>query len=305
MTDYLRGLSEPVTMSFTDLEGLTGQLPPSARRQRPWWANTPGNTQSAAWLAAGHVVVAIDLANEQVTFARGEPRRRAGATEPGVERPGASSRRAIIGDGTAALAETLRLAGWRSVESAVAAHTVFLHPDTVRQTEGRALFPVVRDPNRRGQFGSLPDGRQVLFDDNATPTDAFLWSADRVKGPDVQFNHVWSRPSDPDSYTALWNLCCTPAFLAKTSDTHAGVKAALKFRAFQLYGYLPVGEPEPSEPPGFADLRWAAMPTAMPGLEAALRTRLRAARLRRATQAAVRLGWCFSIGPDLTLASGD
>lgn len=213
-------------------------------------------------------------------------------------------RRSIIGDGTAALAETLNLAGWRSVESAVAAHTVFLHPDTVRQTGGRALFPVVRDPTRRGQFGSLPDGRQVLFDDNATPTDAFLWSANRVKGPDVQFNHVWSRPADPDSYTALWNLCCTPAFLAKTSDTHDGVKAALKYRAYQLYGHHPAGEPAPVEPGGFGELRWAVMPEPLRDLEAILRSRLRAARMRRATQVAVRIGWCFSAGPDTTLAAG-
>ena len=305
LTEHLRGLSEPVTLSFAELEQLTGSLPPSARRQRPWWANTPGNTQSAAWLAAGHVVVAIDLASEQVTFARGERRQRSASPAPtSTPRPSSAVRRSIIGDGTAALADTLRLAGWRSVESAVAAHTVFLHPDTVRQTEGRALFPVVRDPTRRGQFGTLPDGRAVLFDDNATPTDAFLWSADRVKGPDVQFNHVLSRPADPDSYTALWNLCCTPAFLAKTSDTHDGVKAMLKFRAYQLYGYLPADEPAPVEPEGFGELRWAVMPDALPDLEAALRGRLRAARMRRATQVAVRLGWCFSAGPDGALVAG-
>jgi hypothetical protein len=57
-----------------------------------------------------------------------------------------------------------------------------------------------------------------MLDDNASPTDAFLWSAGIAKGPDVQFNNLWSLSRDPDSYTALWNICATPAFLAKTTD---------------------------------------------------------------------------------------
>jgi hypothetical protein len=40
----------------------------------------------------------------------------------------------------------------------------------------------------------------------------------------------------PEIYTALWNLCATPAFLAKTADgqNHPKVRVALKYRAFDL-----------------------------------------------------------------------
>jgi hypothetical protein len=204
-------------------------------------------------------------------------------------------------DGAALLDRFVRLAGHPSIEHAVAAHTVFLAPETVAQCRGGALFPVVRDPRRRGELGRLPDGREVLFDDNTTPTDAFLWAAGRAKGRDVQFNHVWPSASDPGAYTALWNLCCTPAFLAKATDTHAPTVAALRFRAWQLYGCLPVGTEPPVEPAGFADLPWAAMTEPIVDLERVLRDRMRAAPLRRATQVAARIGWLFSEGPDRTL----
>jgi hypothetical protein len=91
-----------------------------------------------------------------------------------------------------ALDVVLRRAGYTSVVAAVAEHTIFLNPKTVEQTGGQPAFPVIRDMVRRGQIGSLPDGRPVLFDDNTTPTWTFLWAAGKNKGPDVQYNHVWT-----------------------------------------------------------------------------------------------------------------
>ncbi len=115
---------------------------------------------------------------------------------------------------------------------------------------------------RRGQLGNLPDGRPVLFDDNTTPTWTFLWAAGRNKGPDVQYNHVWTDSQNPTLYTALWNLCATPAVLAKTTDgqNHPEVRRALQYRAYHLYGAHPAGgqPPEVQGPlpasPGPSDL---------------------------------------------------
>jgi hypothetical protein len=134
-----------------------------------------------------------------------------------------------------ALSVTLEAAGYSTITQAVAAHTVFLHPDTVAQTNGHAVFPVVRDPTRRGQFGMLPDGERVMFDDNSTTRDVFLCSAQRSRGPDEQYNHVWGAPKNFRTYTALWNLCATPASLAKTTDgsNHPEVLAALRYRALR------------------------------------------------------------------------
>lgn len=285
-------VGDRVVTGFDQVAALVGGLPPSSGG-RTWWGNS-GKGQSVGWMSAGWIVEAVDLNDRVVTFGRGEVTTR---------RSNGTWGREVIMDGTASLEATLHRAGWPSVACAVAAHTIFLAPETVAQTRGRALFPVVRDPSRRGEFGDLADGRQVMFDDNTTPTDVFLWAAQRVRGPDVQFNHVWSGPSDPDSYTALWNLCCTPAFLAKASDTHPETVAALRRRAFELYGMTPAGQDPPSPPAEYASFEWGPMPAAVEDLEAVMRERMRSAPARRATIVAATLGWLYSDGPDTSLRS--
>lgn len=210
---------------------------------------------------------------------------------------GAWARRPVVLDGAAALRTVVERAGFASIPAAVAAHTVFLSPETVAQTGGSALFPVIRvRGGRRGTVGAAPDGRPVMFDDNTVPTDAFLWSAGRSNGPDVQFNHVWSRPYDPEIYTALWNVCATPAFLAKTTDgsNHPDVQAALRYHAFWAFRCAPAGEPVPIEPPGYGDLVWAPFPPPIVDLEGELRRRLAASRESWAARACREIGWLFS-----------
>ncbi len=248
---------EPLTLTLAELDEVVGGLPMSAHEHRTWWANAtdPRHVHAAAWMAAGYRVDAVVLGSS-VTFVGSDripPSRR-----PGVARPRA---RTVL-DGVEQLRAMVALAGYPSIVAAVAQHAVFLHPDTVAQTRGQALFPTIRDMGRRRQVGVLDDGRRVLFDDNRSPTDAFLWSSGLRRGRDVQFNHVWTEARNPDTYTALWNLFATPAFLAKTTDTanHPEVTAALRFRAFQLYGHRPAVVPEPAEPAGYRDLVWAPFP---------------------------------------------
>ena len=183
------------------------------------------------------------------------------------------ARRERILDGAAQLETLLRRAQYPSVAAAVAAHAVFLHPDTVAQARGLATFPVIRDMLRRGSFVTLPDGRRVLLDDNTSPTCAFLWAAGRSKGPDVQFNHIWTASGDPDAYTALWNLCATPAFLAKTTDGsgHDDVTSVLRYRSFELYGRHPAGAPVPSRAAGLPRPELGSAPRPMVNLECELR----------------------------------
>ena len=212
---------------------------------------------------------------------------------------GGKEREQIL-DGTAALDEFVRRAGYPSIEAAVAHHTVFLDPATVTQTGGGALFPVIRNAARRG-IVDVVDGREVMHCDNTTPTLAFLWAADRSNGPDIQFNHVWSRSSDPDCYTALWNLCCTPAFVAKTSDTHGTIVELLRYRSYDLYGHRPLGVAAPTPPVGYQSLEWAAMPPPATDLEQRLRLRMLSAPKARPTIAARTIGWLYSQGPDTHL----
>ena len=96
----------------------------------------------------------------------------------------------LILDGVKAFEDVLDRAGYSRILHAVAAHTVFLHPETVAQTNGEALFPVIRTRNMdaRGDIVEQPDGRRVLLDDNTSPQLAFQWAAQRKKGSgsDVQ-----------------------------------------------------------------------------------------------------------------------
>src|SRR5579875_2338163 len=139
---------EPVSLSFDQLARLVGGLPASAATYRSWWGDTWSNPHAAAWLRAGRKITAVQP-GYHVVFSRADadtdapPRATTGA--------GGGTGWAPIADGVAALGAALRQAGYPSVVHAVAAHTVFLHPDTVAQATGEALFPVVRDMSRRYQ----------------------------------------------------------------------------------------------------------------------------------------------------------
>lgn len=188
-------------------------------------------------------------------------------------------------------------AGYPSVMAAVAEHAIFLHPETVAQTNHEALFATIRMRNRseRGQI-AVVDGRRVLLDDNQSPAYAFLWSAGMSQYGDVQFNHVWNASRDPRAYTALWNLCVTPAFLARTTDgsNYPDVMSALRYRAYSLYGVPPEGFAVPLQPAGYDQLSWAISPEPANDLAAALRARLCRQPASRPARAAREIGWLFS-----------
>jgi len=63
-----------ITLSFQQIEAvLDFDLPTSARKHRPWWANpsTPGDhPHTQAWLAAGWKVDTVDLDGKWVRFRR-------------------------------------------------------------------------------------------------------------------------------------------------------------------------------------------------------------------------------------------
>ena len=295
---------EPVSFTFAELDELVGGLPTSARNHRPWWANTFSHSRphALAWMSLGRRVSEVRL-GEAVVFSPADADAEVpGGTTSATRRSGS----AAILDGVSALAAVLKRADYETVLHAVAAHTVFLHPDTVDQSKGSALFRLVRDPTRRGKFDTLPDGRSVMYDDNTGPTLAFLWAAQRAKGRDVQYNHVWGDPRNPDTYTALWNLCATPAFLAKTTDgsNHPEVVRLLRYRAFDLFGRVPAGEEKPVRPSGYESLTWLPAPEPVNDLEAVLRRRLADAPRSRPAVSARRLGWAYSNGPDSTIGEG-
>lgn len=290
LTEYLRSIpaDEGISLDLRVVDHMVGGLPPNAQTPN-WWANTAGHSQALAWLTLGRRA-RVDFGAGRVVFtAVGEP------VVPGAVAE-VAPRVPVLMNGIAALDAVLRRAGYSSVAAAVSEHTVFLDPRTVEQTRGEPVFPVVRDMVRRGQIGASPDGRPILLDDNTTPTWAFLWAARRNKGLDVQYNHVWTDSQSPSLYTALWNVCATPAFLAKTTDgqNHPEVRRALQYRAYELYGAHPRGQRPPSKPEGFDELRWAPMPDPLPSLERTYRSRLSTSPKSRMAIAAREIGWLFS-----------
>ncbi len=132
LRDHLASQAEDtrqLTMTFTQIDALVGQLPQTARTRRTWWTNTTdAGREPKAWQAAGWNVQSVDLKAGAVVFARGsdadiplgarrlpapEPRRPAqeapgdeGTTKAHVPSPGEElaesrsglSRRSIVSD---------------------------------------------------------------------------------------------------------------------------------------------------------------------------------------------------------------
>lgn len=155
-------------------------------------------------------------------------------------------------DGHASLDAIIGASAYRTLAQVVASLTLFSHPDTVRQTGCRPVIRVIRNAARRGDIIEL-DGRRVGLDDNKAPTDVFLWCNAMKRRPrDVQFNHVYLNSQDPEIYTSLANLCVTPSFLAKLTDTNPEIRDLLRYRVWKLYGWRPAGLEAPAEPDGYA-----------------------------------------------------
>jgi hypothetical protein len=218
--------------------------------------------------------------------------------------------RAFDWNGTSALRTLLETSDYGSVSQAVAALTAFVHPDTVAATGNAAIFPVIRARfgADRGRYIVQEDGRAVMADDNRAPTCAFLWSSGYITGgakalfADVQINHVWTDSQNPHIYSSLANLCMTPSFLAKLTDTDPHVQALLHRRAFDLFGFVPAGPPVPSVPPGYHALRWCEPMARAADPEAIMRRAMSSKPRDRVTRCAREIGWLFSnFQPDTTL----
>jgi hypothetical protein len=95
----------------------------------------------------------------------------------------------------------------------------------------------LRQQAARGTFVEVAGcDERVMRDDNRSTAVAFEWAHGIRERPDVQANYVWSRSLDVTAYTSLANLCLTPSFLAKLTDTDESIRTLLRYRAFDLLG---------------------------------------------------------------------
>lgn len=203
-------------------------------------------------------------------------------------------------DGKVLLHDLIKKAGYTSVSELVAEKTLFTHPDTVKQTNNQNIFRVIRDLSRRGKIVDWNDGKKVMCCDNEGPNRAFVWSNGDFKYSDVQFNHIYSDSKNVEVYTSIANICVTPAFLAKLTDTDEETKALLMYRAFDLYGFC-IGT-QPIKPKNYDSLKWKEYLSPVGNLEKYLLKRLNECKLSRSARSASEIGWYFSkFEPDLRI----
>lgn len=197
-------------------------------------------------------------------------------------------------DGFAALTTLIDNSHYKSLAQAMASLTLFSHPETVRQTGGKAVFRTIRGPRSPGAFAEV-NGMRVMLDDNKSASDAFKWVhgiTSRLR--DIQFNHVYTASQDVEAYTSLANICVTPAFIAKLTDSTSPITSALlKYRVFDLYGWTPVGIEAPNKPEGYDELDWAPTLPPVDDVKAALEARMARKPKDRTVKSVKELGWLF------------
>lgn len=209
-------------------------------------------------------------------------------------------------DGRHVLVELIGASAWRSLDQALASLTVFAHPDAVEAVGARAVFRTIRGGPKGTILGD------VMLDDNASPATAFEWATGLKRGADLQCNHLYSGARDPASYSDLRNICYTPTFIAKLTDSQREVvpdehlSQLLRYRAFELHGYTgPRTSSLPPKPSGYDTLTWPDPIGGGATPEEVARTfRRRMARRPkdRLAKAARLVGWTFSdYSPDETV----
>lgn len=198
-------------------------------------------------------------------------------------------------DGERALDYLVKTSEYGTLEQLVASLTLFSHPDTVKQTENRNLFPVVRRKAfaEIGKVFTLECGTVVMQDDNSAAIHAFCWSNAKPRFSNCQYNHVWSESQNPELYTSLANICVTPAFISKLTDTNKTIIQLLRHRAFELYEFWPTDDTR-EKPEQYDNLLWAATLPPVMSVEAEIRKKLKTLRSNRTLNCIKQIGWYFS-----------
>jgi hypothetical protein len=73
LESFLKGTHfQEVPMTFSEISQLLGrELPSSAYRHRPWWANeATGHSHARAWLNAGYETAQVDMEGRKLVFRR-------------------------------------------------------------------------------------------------------------------------------------------------------------------------------------------------------------------------------------------
>jgi len=194
-------------------------------------------------------------------------------------------------DGKKILLSIAEQAGFKNKFDLVSQHTLFTHPKIVLQTQKKNLFKIIRDLPNRGKIIEC-NGHNVMACDNTGPQHTFEWCNGNIRKTDIQINHVYAASKNFEIYTSLANLCATPIFIAKLTDTDYEVKNLLRYRIFDLYDFFM--EKKPLKPEGYDKLTWMPFVQPLDNVEAFLKKRLNACSKSRTTKSCKLLGWYYS-----------
>ena len=173
------------------------------------------------------------------------------------------------------------------------------HPDVVKRL-GSAVFPVARVKGgnaTRGTCDTVKDrsgqDRKVMYDDNATPRWALLWShgfEQMAQPTGWTFAHVWDESDDPDAYTHLANLVMMPECFGSLSDKQGPLVLHLRHHAESVYGWRPANTDPVESPSGYNDLTWRYLDPIQDPLDF-IRNRMARSKEKRVRTLRDLLGW--------------
>jgi len=122
-----------------------------------------------------------------------------------------------------------------------------------------AWFPKVRRGRAQTEKrGTNVDG--VRFDDNSYANLAIKRAIGRLRQDFDGFEtcHIWEKTCYDERYhTAIANLVLLPRALAGFSDHDPQISQALKYRAFELFGWYPSDHGQPERPADYPN-KWRA-----------------------------------------------
>lgn len=135
----------------------------------------------------------------------------------------------------------------------VAATSIWASPEVCikfKDKTGSCIrYPTVRRKKAGESRGKKDDGS--ILDDNTYANNAIKWAVG-IKRKNIEnydVCHIWPRTCyDERCHTAIPNLVLIPSALASLSDESEDVQAALRYRSYELYKWLPEGENPPSQP---------------------------------------------------------
>jgi len=83
---YLRSIHTlNLRMTFSEVEAITGKLPPSSKTIPQWWENDPGKSQAReGWLSAGYETSSVSVKDQSLEFTRSVSPRGKRRTDPGA-----------------------------------------------------------------------------------------------------------------------------------------------------------------------------------------------------------------------------